>query len=254
MSLGDSIAAARADAGLTVEQVAEQTRIRATVIRAIESDDFSLCGGDIYARGHLRAIAHTIGLDGAPLVARYDEENTANTPSVAEVFEAESSTVRRHRGPNWSAVMAAALVAAVGLVAVQVFRADSDGSRDTATLADPGTSIIERSTPDGSTPEPTESKTQIAQAPDEVAVRIAALPNSISWIQVSDRSDVVLFDGLLSRGQSKTFRDAKALKIVLGNAGGVDLTVNGTDLGSPGESGEAVRLTFTPDDPEGSAG
>jgi hypothetical protein len=36
---------------------------------------------------------------------------------------------------------------------------------------------------------------------------------------------------------------------VIGNAGAVDLRVNGTDLGSPGGSGEVVRLEFGPGDP-----
>lgn len=253
MSLGETIASARSGAGLTVEEVAERTRIRATVIRAIESDEFALCGGDVYARGHLRSIAHTIGIDPDPLVEQYDTEHTANVPTVAEVFEAETATQTRHRGANWSAVMAAALVVAVGVVGVQVFRADSDGSRQTTTIADPATSVSEEPSTTSS-PEPTETETRVAQAPEEVVLKISALPDAVSWIQVSDKNDAVLFDGNLAQGQSKTFRNAKALKVVIGNAAGVELTVNGSELGTPGASGEVVRLTFTPDDPEGSAG
>ena len=253
MSLGETIASARAAADLTVEQVSERTRIRATVVRAIENNEFSLCGGDVYVRGHLRSIAQTVGLDAAPLIAQYDAEHTSIVPTAAEVFEAETSTQRHRRGPNWSAVMAAALVAAVGLVAVQVFRADSDGSRPTKTIADPAASISEQ--PDPTTPEPTAPETQVAQAPrDEVVLKVSALPDNVSWVQVSDRANVVLFTGNLAQSQSKTFRDPKQLKLVVGNAAGVELVVNGTDLGSPGASGEVARLTFTPDDPEGSAG
>jgi len=253
VSLGETIASARSEAGLTHEQVSEQTRIRATVIRAIENDDFVLCGGDVYARGHLRSIAHVVGLDPEPLVAEYDAEHTANVPTVAEVFEAETITQRRRRGPNWSAVMAAALVAAVGLVAVQVFRADSDGSRSTTTAADPAASISEAPTVE--TPEPSDSPTQIAEAPPEgVVLKISATPGGSSWIQVSDGGDAVLYSATLGPGQSKTFRDDKELKVLVGNAAGVDLVVNGTDLGSPGASGEVVRFTFTPNSPKGSAG
>ena len=136
-SLGESIAQTRDDAGLTIEQVAERTRIRATVIRAIENDDFSLSGGDVYAKGHLRSIAQVLKTDPAPLLARFDEAHGVPAPTVTEVFEAETSTQRERRGANWSAVMAAALVIAVGLVAVQVFRADSDGSRQTTVIDNP---------------------------------------------------------------------------------------------------------------------
>lgn len=254
MSLGETISSARSEAGLTVEQVSEQTRIRATVVRAIENDEFALCGGDVYARGHLRSIAKVVGLDADPLVVEYDAAHTASIPTVAEVFESETSTQRPNRGPNWSAVMVAVLVVAAGAVGFQVFRADSDGTRETTTVADPGSSISEQPTQSKSA-SPSESPTQIAQAETkEVVLTVTALSNSVSWIQVTDRANSVLFDGNVGQGRSKTFRNAKELTLLVGNAAGVELNVNGTDLGAPGKSGEVVSLTFTPKDPDGSAG
>ena len=47
--LGAALAAAREQRGLSVEDVAAATRIRATIIRAIEADDFAACGGAVYA-------------------------------------------------------------------------------------------------------------------------------------------------------------------------------------------------------------
>ena len=67
MSIGQTLIAARERAGMSVEQIAEATRIRQTLVRAIEHDDYGLCGGDFYARGHIRTIAGAIGLDPAPL-------------------------------------------------------------------------------------------------------------------------------------------------------------------------------------------
>ena len=55
MPIGESLAQARHQAGLTVAQVSQQTRIRETIIRKIEEDDYAECGGDFYARGHIRA-------------------------------------------------------------------------------------------------------------------------------------------------------------------------------------------------------
>ena len=57
VSVGETLAVARQRAGLSVAQVSERTRIRETIIRGIEDDDYSACGGDFYARGHIRAIA-----------------------------------------------------------------------------------------------------------------------------------------------------------------------------------------------------
>ena len=253
MSLGQTISAARSEAGLTIEQVSERTRIRGTVIRAIENDDFSLCGGDVYARGHVRSIAAVVGVDSVPLIAQFDAEHGVIPPTATEVFEAETSTTRERRAPNWSAVMAAALVIAVGLVAVQVFKSDSNGNRGTTTVANPTPSISERTTSQTSAPE--QQPTEVAQAPrDEVVLKVSALPDNLSWVQVSAADGAVLFSGTLAHGEAKTFRDHKELHVVVGNAAGVGLVVNGTDLGTPGSSGEVARLTFTPNDPEGSAG
>jgi transcriptional regulator with XRE-family HTH domain len=72
VSIGGALTEARKQAGLTITQVSQRTRIRETIIRDIERDDYSACGGDFYARGHIRAIAHVIGTDPVPLIAEYD--------------------------------------------------------------------------------------------------------------------------------------------------------------------------------------
>ncbi len=72
MGIGGALAEARTEAGLTIAQVSERTRIRETIIRSIELDDYSACGGDYYARGHIRAIARVVGTDPVPLIKEYD--------------------------------------------------------------------------------------------------------------------------------------------------------------------------------------
>ena len=72
MSIGEDLASARRQAGLTLAQVSKQTCIRETIIGAIEQDDYRVCGGDFYTRGHIRAIAHAVGADPEPLIAEYD--------------------------------------------------------------------------------------------------------------------------------------------------------------------------------------
>ncbi len=72
MSIGAELAQARQRAGLTVRDVSQQTRIRETIIRDIEQDDYSACGGDFYARGDIRSIARVIGADPEPLIREYD--------------------------------------------------------------------------------------------------------------------------------------------------------------------------------------
>src|SRR5262249_59059617 len=84
--IGETLAQARHQAGLTLAQVSKQTRIRETIIRKIEADDFSECGGDFYARGHIRAIAKAVGTDPEPLIQDYDTDHRTPTP-IAQVCQ-----------------------------------------------------------------------------------------------------------------------------------------------------------------------
>src|SRR5215469_15143731 len=72
VSVGDELAAARRQAGLTITQVSQRTCIRETIVRGIERGDYSACGGDFYARGHVRSIARAVGLDPDQVVREYD--------------------------------------------------------------------------------------------------------------------------------------------------------------------------------------
>ena len=91
MDIGGALAEARSEAGLTITQVSERTRIRETIIRDIERDDYSACGGDFYARGHIRAIAKVVGTDPVPLIEEYD---TASVPASDAVAPGLSAPAR----------------------------------------------------------------------------------------------------------------------------------------------------------------
>src|SRR3954462_1508675 len=112
MSIGETLAEARRDAGLTIAQDSGSTRIRETVIRCIEAGDYSLCGGNFYARGPIPSIPKVIGIDPDPLVREYNGPHGGAPAaiSVATAFEPERPVqFRERRSPNWSAAMAVAL-------------------------------------------------------------------------------------------------------------------------------------------------
>ena len=73
MSIGETLARAREAAGLTIAEVSHRTRIREAIIRDIEQDNYSECGGDFYARGNIRSLARAAGIDPEPLIDEYDE-------------------------------------------------------------------------------------------------------------------------------------------------------------------------------------
>lgn len=81
MGIGGALAEARTEAGMTVTQVSDRTRIREKIIRDIEHDDYSACGGDYYARGHIRAIARVVGTDPVPLIEEYDAARMPPEPA-----------------------------------------------------------------------------------------------------------------------------------------------------------------------------
>src|SRR6516164_1722081 len=116
MSIGETLAEARRQAGLSVYEVSRQTRIRETIIRGIERDDFSACGGDFYARGHIRSIARAVGTDPEELIQQYDATHGApQAIRAADVFEPSTPIkLKERRRPNWSLAMIVVLALVVG--------------------------------------------------------------------------------------------------------------------------------------------
>ena len=86
MTVGESLSEARYQAGLSVDELSERTRIRDSVIRSIERDDYEACGGDLYVRGYVRTIAGAVGIDAQPLIQEFDQErvHAANDASYPD--------------------------------------------------------------------------------------------------------------------------------------------------------------------------
>lgn len=253
-SIGRALQQARIAAGLTVDDVSNATRVRIAIVHAIEADDFAPCGGDVYARGHIRTLAKAVRLDPAPLLAQYDDSHggrPAPTPA-APLFEAERIRPER-RGPNWTAAMVAAIVAVIGFVGFTAFKGDDEaGKTQVAEGSTPSTSKSSSPTPKSEKPEspkPDPSDSAIAAAPqDKVTVQVSA-PDGKSWISAKDHNGMLLFDGLLKQGETKTFQDSEKINLVLGDAGAIQLYVNGKKIEDDFQPGAVERLTYTKGDP-----
>ena len=133
MSIGESLAEARRQAGLTIGQVSHQTRIRESIIRDIEQDDFSACGGDFYARGHIRSIAAVIGADPVPLISAYDAEHgPPGMIRAADVIEPSTPVkIRERRSPSLSLIVAVVLLAIIGFGAYRLVSDNGGGGSQT---------------------------------------------------------------------------------------------------------------------------
>jgi cytoskeletal protein RodZ len=130
VSIGETLEQARHQAGLSVAQVSEQTRIRPPIIRSIEADDYEACGGDFYARGDIRSIAEVVGTDPEPLIQEYDQAHRASGPVAATSLDEllERSRPQWHRRPGFMLVFGlAAIVIVLGFVGYRIMGSPGTG-------------------------------------------------------------------------------------------------------------------------------
>jgi cytoskeletal protein RodZ len=239
VSIGESLAEARRQAGLSVTQVSQQTRIRESIIRDIEQDDFSACGGDFYARGHIRGIASVVGADPAPLISAYDAEHgPPGGIRAADVFE-PSTPIKlreRRRSPSLSLIVAVVLLAIIGFGAYRLVAGDGSDAKAKAAGAASHRATASARPSARPTPSP-------AHAADDVVIQLTATEDC--WVQLTSSSDgTQIYMGVIRAGASMKWTEKKAVDVRLGNPGGVVLTVNGQRQHP--DSTVPVTLSFRP--------
>jgi cytoskeletal protein RodZ len=247
VSVGADLARARDERGLSVEDVSAATRIRAGLIRAIEADDFDGCGGAVYARGHIRSIARVVGADPEPLVAEFDSTHVQEpvpVPVPNQPVDPDLAARAERRQPNWTAAMVVALLVICGLAGYSLYTNQSSKGSPSATAEEIPPSA---SASPSSSPKPVSSvpPSAVAQVPRE-AVAMVRVTGDRTWIQVQTLSGRLLFQAILQHGQTKVFRDAHGLKLVIGNAPAVQFVGDNQDFGVPRSSGNVAHVTVKP--------
>ncbi|MDQ0693592.1 MULTISPECIES: DUF4115 domain-containing protein [Streptomyces] len=66
------------------------------------------------------------------------------------------------------------------------------------------------------------------------------------WVSVKDSKGDALYDGLLKKGETKTFKDTDRIDVVLGDPGAMRLVVNGEEDSDGFKDNMVVRLSYTP--------
>ena len=265
-SIGSRLRFARESKGLTISELSAQVRIREVLVKHIEKDEFEKVGADVYVRGHIRVMAQVLDLNPDELMALYPASGAGESPfdqpvlaPDAEVLEVASvvaeqqsknsqftgsyfqplENFRAKSGTNWSLMMASTLgiitVIAIGSVIVSSFNTPQEVVAEVS------------ATPKPATTKAAESLTANVPAPG-VDVLIKAEGNS-SWVRATDINDVELFEGIIREGQEQRVGSVDGVKLLLGNAGALTLTVNGQVLGKAGGNGEVVRVEFGPEGP-----
>jgi cytoskeletal protein RodZ len=240
MNLGEVLNAARTAAGISLDDLAAITSVRAGLLVEMEQNNFSHCGGDIYARGHLRNIAPKLGLDAAKLVELYNSEHSVESRSINELL-AENSVTRvpqEKKNLSWKvpAAFSLAILLILGVAQVVYSNINSSNTNSASPMesASPSVSPSAQASPTPSTS--TDSVT------GGVTLSItASRGNSLIDIVVDGEH---VDKGSIFQGESKSFEATTSISVFFSNPAGLDVTVNGELLEPLGGQNQEVRRTF----------
>lgn len=240
MNLGELLQSAREESRLSLNDLADATSIRAGLLSQMERNDFSHCGGDIYAKGHLRNIAPLIGLDAGKLINLYIEEHSIESRSLNDLL-AENSITKvpvEKKNISWKLPAGVSLFALATFLIVQIVISNQESSP--LAIVDPTPVATASASPTAS---PTASA-EITVAPSITGVKMEiSAPRGNSRIHIV-ADGKTLEKGSIFQGESRSFEGTTSISIYFSNPAGLDVTVNGELLAPLGGQNEEVRRTF----------
>ncbi len=226
MSLGDQFRQARQQRGLTLSEVAEHIRIRSVYLAAIEDENWSAIGAPVYTRGFLRTYARFLDLDPEAAVAAFN----ATLPEQRPPPVASAPRYRRER--SLAPLIWIAGIVALALIGFVIYLAVAPAGRSQRTAAVPAASGQA-----GATAVPAAAATPRGQSRTLLLHFTAA-----SWVRVVVDGNVSI-EGTFPAGTTKVFHGRSAL-VRLGNAGGVQITVDGKSQAALGGIGDVAEKNF----------
>ncbi len=269
--------------GITLDEIAEATKIGTRSLRALELEQFDKLPGGIFNKGFVRAYARFLGIDEEQAVADYlnatqEKQEAAGPilPNAPVLVETEASDAESPAGLPWRSmaivVLLAAFVAA-GWYGYNRWKAQQESDQappspniaaqpappvlqpapvsDTTSLATPS---VEPATtaPVANTPATTalapelKSKAAAQRIAEASAIVLHIKARSTAWLKIT-ADDKVVMSGLLAAADEKDIRADKRVVLDVGNAGGVEITQNGKPVAPLGPEGKRKIVTFTPE-------
>ena len=243
MSLGSLISKARKDAGLSIDDLSAATNIRGTLLREMEANNFSQCGGETYARGHLRNIAIKLNVDQQIFLTAFEDEQMHVDRTMQDLL-VENNVMREPkeaRKVSWK-VLVTISVASLFVAGLAQIIVSNNSTPDIPVAIEE--SPTASASPDATVAEETLPTDEATISTGQGVEVIVAATRAKSWLFVSDSSGRVLFSGQIATGVTKTFSSDLTLNLKIGNAGGVDLSVNGKKIDSVGVDGQVVSVSY----------
>jgi len=240
MTLGQVIRDARIAARLSIEELSELTSVRIGLLTVIENNNFVHCGGDTYARGHLRNIANKIGADPLEFIRMYNEEHSLENRAIGDLLVENNVMQVPHEKKviSWKvpASISLAVLFTFGLIQIVTSNQSSDSKPTVVASASP-------------TAEASVAPTPSEEAPAPVVVSDGKVTLTLSAVRGNSYIDVIVdgtrvIKGSLFQGDTKNFQGTRAISVYLSNPAGLDVTVDGELLPPLGGQNEEVRRTF----------
>lgn len=254
--IGDLLRRERERQNLSIKDIEKATSIRALYIDAIEKGEYKTLPGEVYAKGFVRNYANYLELNANEIVNAFNEEmhpqeelqESAGSSSVEEVRQEQSAERNReeYRGPKITslesypmekkshgvrnALMVAAAVFVVAFAALIVFGGDEEPSAP-APRAKTQTQQGQKQTE--AAPKP---------AADGVEMKLSFTDRCWTEVVVDGKTE---FEGTAEKGKVLTLKGKDKVRITAGNAGALNYSLNGKDMGAIGQKGEVVEKTFT---------
>jgi len=230
--IGTRLRAAREARGLTILQAAEKLHVDARMLESLEAEDFTALGAAVYVRGHLRRYAELVGEQPAELQALYMA--AAPPPDLTRI---------PHRGPDGRSarLVLLALLVLVGfalagvlwwVLTLPALKPHPVSLEQPSTAAAPpgAASAAQLMSAIAEAQAPTARAHAGAGGDAQLALRFSA----VSWVEVYDASGRRLLQGLDPPGSARTLSGALPLRVVLGNAPGVAVQLNGQTVALEG--------------------
>lgn len=279
-SIGAYLRQVRQEQGLSIDVLANQIFIRPALLQALELGHDAELPEPVFIQGFIRRYGEALGLDGQTiakefrvtpvevlptpeLVERVDTnghvgngrvENGRVEPQVlhgARVAEPAlaTSTVRSERRSPLPLLLGLAALTALGLGVWALLGRSSVTSQannsDPAAETAPAASDPDPAPDEAESPEPQDTADSSPSAPPEAPVVVSATLSDRAWLSVIADGERV-YEGTAEAGYEETWTAQTSVVFRTGNAGGVELSVNGDRAVTVGNNGVVRTLTFTP--------
>ena len=236
-SFGRYLQAARMKAGMSLEAVAKETRIRLDTLEQIEEENHENLPDEVFVRGFLRAYAGAVGADGTVAVSKYNSRMTV----ISKLAKSESELMKS--GSRIWLRLFVSLVALLCLIAGTIWVSQ----------------LKRESKPEVASEETTEPQTEaepqvdapVADTMPEVQAEdvLKAVEKHLLRIETSEETWLkIIIDGQepneykLFPGDRVELEAKDSYNLLIGNSGGVDLFLNDQPVAIAGKSGQVINI------------